>query len=101
MLFWLYSKIEKICCPRKKRDEDTPPSSDLPWVWIGVEFADGNVGDMTNEINSAMKYDRKVVDLNFLRSVVSVDPSLTWKYVDTKTLEEKEFPSTGLVIDGN
>jgi hypothetical protein len=99
MLFWIFSKIQKICCPRKKRDENKIQSSKLPWLWIGVKFPDGNIGDMTYEINSAINYDVKVIDLKFLRSVFPVHPSVTWTYIDSQTLEEKEFPSTGLVID--
>jgi hypothetical protein len=101
MFFWLYQQIQKICCPRIKRDENTIVSSKLPWVWIGFTFADGTVADMTYEINSAIQYDIKVVNTEFLRSVVPVHPSLTWKYIDAETLEEKDFPSNGLLIDGN
>lgn len=99
MLFFLIKFFINTCCPRKKRDDDVIPSSRLPWVWIGVPFADGNVGDMTYVINSAITRDIKLVNLDFLRSVFPVHPSLTWKYIDTETLEEKDFPSEGFVID--
>ena len=99
MLFFVIKFFRDICCPRKKRDEDVIVSSRLPWLWVGVHFADGNIGDMTYEINNAIKYDVKVVDLDFLRSVVPVHPSLTWRYIDSETLEEKDFPSEGFLID--
>lgn len=31
--------------------------------------------------------------------IVTGETSVTWKYLDAKTLEEKEFPSEGFVID--
>jgi hypothetical protein len=56
---------------------------------------------MTYEINSAITYDIKVINTDFLRSVVPVHPSLTWKYIDAQTLEDKEFPSDGFVINAD
>ena len=101
MLFWIYRQLENFFCPRIKRDQNTVISSKLPWVWIGVHFADGNVGDMTYEINSAIKYDIKIINTEFLRSVVPVHSSLTWKYIDSQTLEEKDFPSSGILINAD
>jgi len=98
MIFWIYSKIEKCCCSRKKRDENVVPSSNLPWLWIGATYDNGNVKDCTEEVNKVVTYGMHI-NTRLLNFIISDDRPVSWKYLDTKTLEYKEFPSTGLVID--
>lgn len=98
MLFWIFSKIEKCCCPRKKRNEDTVPSSNLPWLWVGAVYPNGEVKDITEEVNRYTTYGMRITP-KLLQLVLLDNSEVSWKYLDTKTLEEKDFPSEGFLID--
>ena len=98
MLFSIIRFFRNLCCPRKKRDEDVIASSRLPWLWVGAVYPDGTVEDHTEYINKYSTYGMRIttilMDLALREKAVVV-----WKYIDTKTLEEKDFPSEGFVID--
>jgi hypothetical protein len=98
MILWFFSKIEKCCCPRRKRNEDTAPSSNLPWLWIGAVYSNGDVKDITEGVNQYTNYGMRITP-KLLQLVLSDNSPVVWKYLDTKTLEEKEFPSEGFLID--
>lgn len=100
MLLSLFSKIQNFCCPRKKRNQKVVPSSSLPWLWIGAVYDDGTVKDYTEKVNEVITNDM-YVSPRVLNFIISDNTPVSWTYLDTKTLESKEFPSSGLVIDGN
>jgi hypothetical protein len=99
MLLWIFSSIQKVCCPREKRDESVVPSSNLPWLWIGATYPNGEVKDVTEGVNRYTNYGMRITP-KLLQFVLSDNTPVSWKYLDTKTLEEKEFPSEGFLIDG-
>ena len=98
MLLWIFSKIVKFCCPRKKRGEDVVPSSNLPWLWIGAVYPTGEVKDVTEDVNRYTNYGMRLTP-KLLELILLDKTPVVWKYLDTKTLEEKEFPSEGFLID--
>jgi len=98
---WIYRKLfycKRKLCPHVKREMPTVPSSKLPWFWIGVKTSE-EVICVTDIINNNVKYGTRVTSklLNELTDIT--DKNAVWKYVDAKTLEEKEFPPEGIVID--
>lgn len=98
MLFFIIRFFRNLCCPRKKRDEDIIPSSRLPWLWVGAVYPDGKIEDHTEYINKYSTYGMKITT-NFMDLALQEKADVTWKYIDTQTLEEKDFPSEGFVID--
>lgn len=53
--------------------------------------------DYTNEVNKNIEFGIHITP-EWLDDVFDLK-DVTWRYLDSKTLEEKEFPSTGFVID--
>jgi len=109
MLFvaWVYEFMFN-CCRRVDRflfkqpepeiDENTVPVSNLPWLWIGAVFPNSETSiDCTHMIDPTITYGMTVTT-DWLENVTGYTP-VTWKYLDAKSLEEKEFPSSGIVID--
>ncbi len=70
----------------------------VPWFWIGAEFADRSE-PVANIVNTYVRSGIRVTP-DFLRSVTGYDP-LVWKYMDAVTLEEKEFPPEGILIEND
>jgi hypothetical protein len=66
-------------------------------LFIGATLEDGNVVDYTCEVNDSLDYGLNVTP-DWLE-IVTGAKNVTWKYLDSKTLEEKDFPSEGFVID--
>jgi hypothetical protein len=95
-VFWCCRRIDSILFSPVKKEPNVSPSA-LPWLFIGATFDDGNVVDYTCDVNDALEYDMTVTT-EFLE-IVTGAKNVTWKYLDPKTLEEKEFPSEGFVID--
>jgi len=65
-------------------------------LWIGGVTGENTV-DYTAEINSTIVYGM-VVTTDWLDAVTNASP-VAWKYLDPKSLEEKDFPSDGFVIE--
>jgi hypothetical protein len=84
-------------CPRGKPTRTQVPLRDLPWFWIGGEINNNTVG-ITELVNSTVRYST-VVTPEFLSEVSGYTQPVTWKYIDALTLEEKEFPRSGIVIE--
>lgn len=95
-LFWCCRRVDTILFSQIKK-EDAVPVTSLPWLWIGATFEDGNVVDYTNEINDTVVYGVTITPAWL--DIVTSAKNVSWKYLDSKTLEEKEFPSAGFVID--
>jgi hypothetical protein len=103
MLVWVYHQVFG-CCRRVEnilfspvKKDDAVPVSSLPWLWIGAVYVDGNVVDHTHEVNSTVEYGMLVSPV--WMEVVTGAKNVEWKYLDSQTLEEKDFPSDGFVID--
>lgn len=106
MLFvvWVYRQVFH-CCRRidnflfspAKKDESIVPVSTVPWLWIGARYADGVTVEYTNEVNNTVDFGLRVTP-EWLDYVFN-EHDVQWRYLDPKTLEEKDFPSEGFVID--
>jgi hypothetical protein len=100
-IVWLYSCLfycKRQLCPHTKRDVPSVPINKLPWFWIGVKVLDTTTC-VTDIINNHVKYGT-IVTSELLSELTHVnDRDAIWKYVDSKTLEEKEFPPEGIVIE--
>ena len=71
--------------------------SKTPWLWIGAELPDGKIVTVTDAVNKYIEYD-DIVNSTYLESVTKIDSASRWLYLDSKTLNEQEFPPEGLVI---
>lgn len=103
LIAWAYNQVFS-CCFRIKnflfRPDDPKPEivhvSQLPWLWIGGVTGEDTV-DYTAKINDTITYGM-VVTTEWLEEVTDAAPT-TWKYLDPKSLEEKDFPPDGFVIN--
>jgi hypothetical protein len=86
-----------VCPNRTPKHKHKIPSTELPWFWIGAEFAD-RTETVTDIVNNVVQYGN-VVDSVFLEEVTGCKHVVSWKYVDVKTLKEREIPSKGIVIE--
>jgi hypothetical protein len=71
--------------------------SKTPWLWIGAELSNGKIVTVTDTVNKYIEYD-DVVDSSYLEATTKIDTASRWLYLDSKTLNEQEFPPEGLVI---
>jgi hypothetical protein len=102
---WAYRQVFTCCrridnfffSPEKNETLYAVDNSDLPWLWLGYVRENGVVRELTNDVNRIIEYGT-TVDPEWLEYIFNVK-NVTWKYLDAKTLEEKEFPSEGFVID--
>jgi hypothetical protein len=95
-VFWCCRRIDNILFSPVKKQPNVSPSA-VPWLFIGATLEDGNVVDYTCEVNDSLDYGLTVTT-EWL-DIVTGSKNVTWKYLDSKTLEEKDFPSEGFVID--
>lgn len=97
---WLYSRFfycNRWLCPRAKRHMPDVPASKLPWFWVGAKILDNTVC-VTDVVNNHIKYGT-IVTSKLLSEITHIDDNAIWKYIDAKTLEEKDFPPDGILID--
>jgi len=71
--------------------------SKTPWLWIGAEMPNGKIITVTDTVNKYIEYD-DVVNSVYLEAATKIDNASRWLYLDSKTLNEQEFPPEGLVI---
>lgn len=90
-VFWF---VDKLCPLRTTKPE--VPSNKLPWLWIGAEYTDTKY-TVTDIVNQTIQYSTNVTP-QLLTDITGYHP-LVWKYVDSETLEEKEFPPKGILIE--
>ena len=92
ILTWIYRKL--FFCKRffvkKVLTSREVPASKIPWVWVGA-----NTETVTDIVNKHIKFGR--IDKKMLEGITGIK-DVTWKYIDSKTLEEVEFPSEGILI---
>lgn len=105
VVYWTYKTL--FCCSRAlkkiiKNDDEVRyssiPSSKTPWLWIGAEMNNGSIVTVTDKVNKHIQYD-DVITPEYLGSVTNIPNGVSrWLYLDSKTLNEQEFPPEGLVI---
>jgi len=102
-MLWQIVRVIFGCCRRIDRFLFKQPEpvehihvSSLPWLWIGAQFEDKTV-DCTDTVNTSVT-PGTVVDKYWLQYITNLTP-ISWKYLDPKSLEEKEFSLEGFVID--
>ena len=97
-IYWLRRALIKQFCPEENNYPKVQVHSDnLPWFWIGIQYEDGTTVSVTDTINREINYGVRVTP-RFLSKATGLIHG-TWKYVDVKTLEEKDFPSEGFIIE--
>jgi hypothetical protein len=97
---WIYSHFfycKRRLCPHTKRHIPDVPANKLPWFWVGATILDSTIC-VTDVINNHVKYGT-IVTSKLLSEITHIDDSAVWKYIDAKTLEEKDFPPDGIVIE--
>jgi hypothetical protein len=77
-------------CFKYKVKKQEVPINQIPWLSIGT-----STNTHTELVNKNLRYG--VIDKHFLQKI-SGDYSTDWVYLDSRTLEEKEFPSSGILI---
>lgn len=95
-VFWCCRRIDSILFSPVQKETNVSPSA-VPWLFIGATLEDGTVVDYTCEVNDSLDYGLNVTT-DWL-DIITGAKNVTWKYLDSKTLEEKDFPSEGFVID--
>jgi hypothetical protein len=90
-------RVDKILFKQPDLDIESVPFSKLPWLWIGAVYPNGKSVDHTNAVNNAAKMGLRVTP-ELLDCIFNTN-DVQWRYLDPKSLEEKEFPSDGFVID--
>ena len=84
-------------CPQNRTYRKEVSTHNLPWFWIGAEINNNTVA-ITELVNSSIKHST-IVTPDFLSEVSGYTQPITWRYIDALTLEEKEFPRSGIVIE--
>ena len=97
-VYWIRRALIKKFCP----EENTIPrvqvhSDSLPWFWIGMKYEDGTVVSVTEIVNQEVSYGTRVTP-RFLSKATGLIHG-TWRYMDARTLEERDFPSEGFIIE--
>jgi len=99
MIYWIYCQLfwwKRKLCPETRKEKSEINICNVPWFWIGAQLED-RTEPVTNIVNRNITSGLRVTP-DFLRSVTGYDP-LVWKYMDVVTLEEKEFPPEGILIE--
>ena len=60
----------------------------------------GKIITVTDTVNKYIEYD-DVVNTAYLEATTKIDTANRWLYLDSKTLNEQEFPPEGLVIQND
>jgi hypothetical protein len=98
---WIYQHFfycKRHLCPRVKRVIPIIPTNKLPWFWVGTTLSNTTVS-VTDIVNNHVKYGTPITS-KLLGELTHINgKNIIWKYVDSKTLEEKEFPPEGIVIE--
>jgi hypothetical protein len=103
LIAWVYQTIFNCCrrvdailfAPPKKDEYEVSPSI-LPWLWVGAVYPDGIIVDYTNDVNDSIHFGVHITP-EWLNETFELT-DVTWRYLDTTTLETTDFPSAGFVI---
>jgi hypothetical protein len=93
VIHWAFNKL----CPLREISPPEIPSHKLPWLWVGATVNDDEI-TVTNIVNRNIKYS-KLITSDSISEITGYSQPIHWKYIDIKTLEEKEFPSEGFLIE--
>jgi hypothetical protein len=96
-VFFYVSKLFQPSIPETRINYNLVNPSKTPWLWIGAQLSDGKIVTVTDTVNKCIEYD-DVIDAAYLESATKLDTVTRWLYLDSKTLNEQEFPPEGLVI---
>ena len=97
---WAYGQVhwcKRRLCPSNPVVRSQIHINKLPWFWIGAELSTGTK-PVTEIVNNYVRYGI-TINPEFLQEVTGYTNAISWKYIDVETLEEKEFPSHGFVIE--
>lgn len=97
---WAYRQAfwcKRRFCPGRVLPRIEIPTNKLPWFWIGAVMPN-KTESVTDVVNHYVRYGTRVTP-EFLREVTGYTDVILWKYVDVETLEEREFPPGGFVIE--
>jgi hypothetical protein len=100
LIVWLYRQLfccKRRLCPHSTRHISAVPINKLPWFWVGVKRSDKTIC-VTDIVNKHVRFGVPVTR-KLLSELTHIDDDSIWKYIDAKTLEEKEFPPEGIVIE--
>lgn len=104
LVYWTYRTV--FCCSRlfarkTTRSYSSVHPSKAPWLWVGVEMKNGKIITVTDTLNKYISYD-DTVDTTYLELVTGIKDGVNrWIYLDSKTLNEQEFPPEGLIIQND
>jgi hypothetical protein len=96
VFFWV-SKLFQTTVTVPKVNYNLVHPSKTPWLWIGAKMPDGKIITVTDTVNKYIEYD-DVINSSYLEAATKIDTASRWLYLDSKTLNEQEFPPEGLVI---
>ncbi len=99
-LLWVYRNlywIKQQLCPRIVSERKGVHPTDIPWLWIGSVDSLGQTISWTESVNPQLSYGDHVTP-EYLSELTGVHER--WRYIDMQTLEEKDFPSEGMIIYG-
>jgi hypothetical protein len=102
LVVWIYRQLfccKRRLCPGAKRDLPVVPANKLPWFWVGAKLSDKTIC-VTDIVNKYVTYGVPITS-KLLSELTDIRDDSIWKYVDVKTLEEKEFPPEGIVIEND
>ena len=88
--------VRKACPGDRKLNKPNIPKQILPWFWIGAELED-RVESVTDIVNQYVDYNT-IITPQYLSRITEYN-AIRWVYLDAITLEEKEFPPEGILID--
>lgn len=99
-IVWAYREIYK--CKRLVFKTKSPPRIEipvnkLPWFWIGAKFSN-RTESVTDMVNQYVRYGNRITS-DVLTEITGYSDVIAWKYIDVETLEEKDFPSQGFLIE--
>ena len=99
-IVWAYREIYK--CKRLVFKNKPPPRIEipvnkLPWFWIGAKLPT-RTESVTDMVNQYVRYGNRITP-DFLTEITGYTDVIAWKYIDVETLEEKDFPSQGFLIE--
>jgi len=98
-LIWIYRQLFSLkvkLCPKSRKVKLHVSAYDIPWFWVGAKL-DDTVVSVTEIVNRNIQYGKPITYM-FLKEITGYDTNI-WTYVDGITLEEKEFPPEGIVIE--
>lgn len=95
-VFQCSRRIMKLFYEETVPIKEAVSSSNLPWVWIGVETPE-YTHSVTDVVNKYIQHG-DVITNQLINEITGLKCD-KWTYIDTKTFSVKEFPSEGILIE--